>query len=65
MKVRPPTRSLASRTTGFSPLAFNSLAALNPENETVREREKRRAGEKSREREGAKARGNESETKNV
>lgn len=30
VKVRPPTRSLASRTTGLSPLAFNSFAALKP-----------------------------------
>lgn len=30
VKVRPPTRFLASSTTGFSPLAFNSLAALKP-----------------------------------
>lgn len=33
VKVRPPTRSLASRTTVFSPLAFNSFAALKPANE--------------------------------
>lgn len=32
VKVRPPTRSLASKTTGVSPLAFNSLAALRPAN---------------------------------
>lgn len=30
VKVRPPTRSLASKTTGVSPLARNSLAALRP-----------------------------------
>lgn len=33
VKVRPPTRFLASNTTGFSPLAFNSLAALKPAEE--------------------------------
>lgn len=33
VKVRPPTRSRASNTTGFSPVAFNSLAALKPADE--------------------------------